>query len=121
MVHLARSYLNLKRNAVSSDNSGVQRLVHIRLRRGDIVLESAGDALEQLVDYAEGGIAFKLGINDNSDGVEVVYFVKALVLLEHFAVYRIYGFNSAFKGKVNVVFLKLPRTYARVFSMKFWF
>ena len=107
LVHLARSYLDLKRYTVASDDRSMERAVHIGLRHGDIILESARHRLEHLVDYTEHGIAFKLGTHDYAQRVKVVYLIKALVLIIHLAVYAVYRFDAPLKHKVNIVLAQL--------------
>ena len=56
------------------------------------------------MDYAEHGVALKLGADDYAQRVEVVYLVKALVLCVHLAVYAVYRLYASFKHKINIVF-----------------
>ena len=86
-MHITCSYLHLKGDSVTSDNGGVKRLIHIGLRSRYIILETAGNALEQLMYDSESRIALKLRVNDDTDRVKVVYLIEALVLIEHLAIY----------------------------------
>ena len=56
---------------------------------------------------SERGVALKLGIDDYSEGVEVVYLVKALILVEHLAVDAVHRFDASLEGEVYSVLLKL--------------
>ena len=112
LVHLPGPYLNLERNTVAADDSGVERAVHIGLRSRDIVLKSSGHRLEHLVDKSERGVALELGIDDYSHRVEVIDLVKALILIEHLAVDTVYGFYSSRKLEMYVILAKLLIYYS---------
>ena len=64
----------------------MQRLVHVGLGRGDIVLEPAGNGAEQIMDVAEHVIAVGDVVYDHTECVEIVPLVDGLVLRAHFAV-----------------------------------
>ena len=98
-MHLPRSYLNLKRNTVASDNSSMKRAVHVRLRHRDVVLESARNRFEHIVYLTKHRVAFLFGINDYTQSIEIVYFVKVFALIVHLAVERIYGFDSSLNAE----------------------
>ena len=57
----------------------------------------------------ESCVTLKLGIDDYSYCIEVVYLIKRLVLRIHLSVKAVYRFNSTLKIKVDVVFGKLVR------------
>ncbi len=48
-VHFPRANLHLERNAVRAEHGGVQRLVHIGLRGGDVILKPSGHRTEHIV------------------------------------------------------------------------
>ena len=56
-VHVARADLDLQRLAARAHDRGVQRLVHVRLGHGDVVLEPAGDRRPQRVHGAQRAVA----------------------------------------------------------------
>ena len=86
LVHFPRADLHLKRDALRADDSRVQGLIHVGLRRGDIVLEPAGDGVEEVVDMAEDIIAVSNVVHDHAERVEVIQLVDRLVLRTHLAV-----------------------------------
>ena len=45
--------------------------------------------MEHVVNYSENSITFKLGIYNYTQRVEIINFIKALILLKHFAVYAV--------------------------------
>ena len=89
LVHFPCPYLHLERYRVPAHYGGMERAVHIRFRRGDIILEPSGDHAEHLVYESEDDITLLLGIHDDPESVEVEYLIKALVLLIHFPVYAL--------------------------------
>ena len=107
MMHVPRTDLHLKRYAGPSDNGGMERLVHIRFGSGNIVLETAGDALEQLVNNAQRRITFQFVIHDNAESVKIIHLIKALVLIEHLPIDAVYGFNAALKREADIVLFQL--------------
>ena len=64
----------------------MQRLVHIRLRHGDVVLEPARDRRVHLMDHAEGRVAVLDGLHDDADREEIVDLIQGLALVDHFPV-----------------------------------
>ena len=86
LVHLPRSYLHLEGYALSADDGGVQGLIHIGLRRSDIVLEAARDRLIHIVDAAEHVIALRDIVDYHAEGVDVHDLGELLVLPVHLAV-----------------------------------
>jgi hypothetical protein len=85
-MHIPCAYLYFKRDTFLAENSSVQRLIHIVLRGGDIVLESVRQRLEHIVDKSEDVIALGDSGNDNSYGVLIVYLVDILVVYEYLTV-----------------------------------
>ena len=61
----------------------MERLVHIGLRHGDVVLEPAWDRLIKLVDHAQGRVAVLDGIHDDPHREQVVDLIQSLVLVHH--------------------------------------
>ena len=64
----------------------MQGLVHVRLRHGDIVLETPGDRLIHLMDDAQGCVAVLDRLHDNPDCEQVINLIQGLVLVHHFFV-----------------------------------
>ncbi len=61
LVHLLGADLDLDRLALRPDDRRVQRLVEVELRRGDVVLEAAGDRRPARMDRAEHRVAVAHG------------------------------------------------------------
>ena len=79
-------HLERERNLAPADDGRVQRLVHVGLGDGDIILEPAGHLVPQGVDNAEHGVAVGNGIHDDADGHQVVNLVEGLLLEHHLPV-----------------------------------
>ena len=89
IVHFHRAYLHLERDTLAPDNCGVQRLIAVRLRSSDIVLEAVRNRPEHIVDNAEHVVALDDRLHYNANRVNVVYLVEALVLHIHLLVYAV--------------------------------
>jgi hypothetical protein len=103
-VHIRRADLNLERQPVAADDGCVERLVHIGLRRGDIILKTNGDGRIQVVDKPQHVIAIRHGLDDNAHGIEVVDFHNGFMLSKHFAVDAVYMLDTPVKRGVNARF-----------------
>ena len=86
LVHFLGADLHLERDAVCADDGGVERLVHIRLGRADIVLEAAEHGAVEVMDDAEHVVAVGHGVDDDAEGEQVEHLVHRLVLRIHLAV-----------------------------------
>ena len=83
LMHLKSPDLDLKGHARTVHDRRMQRLVHVRLRHGDIVLETAGKRLVHLMDDAQRGIAVDDVIHQDPDREKIIDLVQSLVLLAH--------------------------------------
>ena len=86
LVHFLGADLHLEGDALGPDDRGVEALVHIGLGGGDIVLEPAGNQVEQVVDMAQHVVAVGDGVHDDPEGVDVVQLVHGLSLSLHLPV-----------------------------------
>ena len=100
VVHFPGADLNLKGDAVFADYGRVQGLVHIRLRRRNIVLKPVRQRLIHIVDDAQHVIAVVDRIDNHAHGVDIVNLVHALALDEHFPVNAVNALDAA--GDVDV-------------------
>ena len=82
-MHLLGSDLDLDGLAGVGDDSRVQRLVAVRLRHGDVVLEPPGHGLPERVDDAEDAVAIADRVDEDADGREVVDLGELLGLAGH--------------------------------------
>ena len=84
-VHFLRANLNLER-LPAVENRGVQRLIEVRPRHGDVVFEPARHRTPDVVHHAERGIAVSFRIRDHADGEQVVHLLEAALLAQDLAV-----------------------------------
>ena len=84
-VHLLGPNLHLHGRAESHDR-GVQRLVHVALGGGDVVVELPRDRNPQGVDDAQHGIAGGHVLHQDADGQDVVQLVHGELLALHLLV-----------------------------------
>src|SRR5690625_28750 len=95
-VHPRGADLHLDRLTLQPDHRRVQRLVAVRFRHGDVVLEPAGDRTPQVVDDAQCAVTDSLlhqviirvvtRADDDADRHQVEYLVKVLAVTHHPAV-----------------------------------
>ncbi len=64
----------------------MQRLVHVRLRHGDIVLEPAGNRLPGSMDDTEGAVTVTHRLDDNPERGQIINLVKIDALPFHLEV-----------------------------------
>ena len=86
LVHVFGTNLYLDRDAVGADHRGVQRLIAVSFRNGDVVFKTTRTRFVEAVHLAEHAIA-DIGImDDNAEGVDIHDRVKTLLFEHHFAV-----------------------------------
>ena len=71
-VHVVGADLHLEGQAAVADDRGVQRLIAVRPRHGDEVLDPPGHRRPRLVDDAERRVAVAHRLRDETEGDEVV-------------------------------------------------
>ena len=85
-VHVARPDLDLERLAPGPDDRRVQRLVHVRLGHGDVVLEPAGDGTPEGMHRAERGVGIAEALHLDPHADQVVDLVELLAADHHLLV-----------------------------------
>ena len=85
-MHLLRADLHFKRDAGIAQERCVQRAVHIRFWRGNIVLKPAGERLPACVQNAERGIAVVDRIDNHADCDQIIDFIDAAIDALHLAI-----------------------------------
>ena len=61
----------------------MQRLVHVRLRHGDIILEASRNGLIHLMDHAQGRIAVLHRIHNDPDRKQIIDLIQRFMLVFH--------------------------------------
>ena len=99
----------------------MKRLIHISLRRGNIVLKSVWDRSEHIVDYTKYVIALSNCIDDNSYGIAIIYLVYLLAVTIYLFIDTIIAFNSTLdKGnRVKILFKPVMYLVLDVFNKLF--
>src|SRR5690606_18906699 len=79
-VHLLGADLHLERRAALADHGRVQRLITVRARHRDEVLDPPGHRRPRVVDDAERGVAVADGPGDDPQRHEVVHLIEVDLL-----------------------------------------
>src|SRR5687767_12365497 len=79
-IHLSAPALHVERLSLLGHDRGVQRLVEVRLRHGDVVLDPAGNRTPRLMNDAEGRVAVFDAGSDDAEGEVVVELANVDVL-----------------------------------------
>src|SRR6185437_2940000 len=82
-VHFLGANLNFERLAGVNDG-GVERLIEVGARHGDVVFEAARDRAPNLMHNAQSGVTVLDRIGDNADGHQVVDLIESALLALHF-------------------------------------
>ena len=106
VVHFPGPDLDLEGNAFRADDGGVDALVHVGLGGGDIVLETAGNGLEHVVDDAQHVVAVGNGVHDHTEGAEVEDAVERQLLGIHLAVDAVDVLDAAEDGGMDPFLLE---------------
>ena len=105
-VHLPRADLHLERDALRADYRRVHALVHVRLRRADVVLEAAGQRLVHIVDDTEHVVAVGDRVHDHAKRAQVKNTVDVELLRVHLAVDAVDVLDAARDGGVHALGLQ---------------
>ena len=85
-MHFMGSYLYFKRLAAGANQCGMQRLVPVRLRHGNIIFEPSRNRLIHFMDNAQGAVTVLHRIHHNAYGKQIIYLVNRLILIFHFLI-----------------------------------
>ena len=110
LVHVPGLDLHFQRMSAVAQHRGVQRLVHVLLGRGNVVVELAGNWTPHPVRDAEGGVAIGNLVDDYAEGVQVVDVAKLLALGRIFldlVVYGVDALGTAAHIRVETIFRQL--------------
>src|SRR6266550_1611049 len=82
-VHLTRADLDLEQLSIGSEHSRVKRLIAVRLRLRDVVLNALLQRRELVVNYAQRVVAIWNRVDEDADGQQVVDLLVRLVPFLH--------------------------------------
>ncbi len=89
LVHLVRADLDLDRTPLRADHGGVQGLIQVELRGGDVVLEPSRDRIPARVDRAEDRVAVADVVDEDADADQVVDVAELAAAHDHLLVDRV--------------------------------
>ena len=104
LIHLFRTDLYFKDLALIADDRCMQRLVHVLLRNGNIILQTARNRLVLCMNIAKDLIAVELRLGDDADRKQVQNLVEALMANSHLVIDRIEVFRAAEDAELNIMF-----------------
>jgi len=99
-MHFLGSNLNFKR-LTGVDDGGMQRLVEVRARHGDVVLEASGKRRPDLMDHAESCVAIFHRVGDHADGEQVEDLIERALLFLNFQMERIDALDAGLNFRGN--------------------
>ena len=105
-VHVIGADLHLEGNALLPDDGGVERLVHIGLGCGNIILEPAQNGLVDIVDHTQDVIAVLHRVHQHTEGEQVVQLLHGLLLEVHFPIDAVGVLHPAVDGGVGDIQLQ---------------
>ena len=72
LMHGPSANLHLERTPIECNDSGVQALIEIVLRHGDVVVKLIWNRSPDAVDRTERGVAVAQVLHDHTDGIDVI-------------------------------------------------
>ena len=87
-MHLKSPDLDLKRLSARSDQRRMQRLVHVRLRHRDIILEPSRNRFILFMHDSKCRITILDGVHNNPDSEQIIDLIDRLVLILHLLINR---------------------------------
>src|SRR5215831_1095190 len=94
-VHFLGADLDFK-GLPGVDYRGVQGLIKVRPRHGDVILEPAGHGTPDVMDYAQGRVTVAFVVGDDANGQQVINLLEAALLALDLAVQRIQALYPGF-------------------------
>ena len=82
-VHLKGTDLDFQRLSVSKGDRGVQGLVHVGLRHGHIILETARDGAPQSVHDSQRAVAILYRVHQYADSQQIINFIQFFMIPHH--------------------------------------
>ena len=101
-VHLLGADLQLDALALGTQHGGMQGLVHVGFRQGDVVFEASGNGFPEGMDDTQDGIAVAHGVGDDPNGQQVVDFLERQLLALHLLVNAVVMLRPSGKPATDV-------------------
>ena len=106
-VHVPRADLNLDRLTARPDHRGVQALVHVEFRHGDVVLEPAGDRVPPRMHGTERRIAVLDGVDDDAHADQIVDIREIVPAHDHLLVDGEVVLRASGDGRLDVQIVEI--------------
>src|SRR5690606_19461385 len=90
--------------SAGSNRRRVQRLVHVRFRQRDVVLEASRHRGPAGMDRAETRITIRLRLDDDAEGDQIVDLLELTLLIPHLAVDGVGVFRTSGDLSVEALF-----------------
>ena len=101
-VHVPRADLNFDRLAAGADHRGVQALVHVEFRHGDVVLEPTGNRIPPRMHGTERRIAVLDGVDDDAYADQIVDIREIVSAHDHLLVDGEIILRASCDGRLDV-------------------
>ena len=89
LMHVRRAYLELHHRSAGHDDRGVERLVHVALGSGDVVLEALVDRRVEVVDEPQHPVAIRLVGGDHPHAEEIEDLLEFAAVGRHLSMDRV--------------------------------
>ena len=107
MMHFPRADLDFHRLPARPNHRRVERLVHIRLRDGNVIFETIGQRFPERMRNAQDRIALRNRIHDDPHRVQIVNLRQILIVALHFFINGIEMLRPPRDGRLDARFLDL--------------
>ncbi len=105
-MHLLGADLHLDGNAVRSEQGGVQRLIAVDARNGDVILEAPRHGFVNAVHQPEHAIAHVRVLDNDPKAVHIDHFIERDLLVLHFFVNAVQVLLAPLHGAFDCRFLQ---------------
>ncbi len=94
-MHLFSANLKFDDLLIFGDDGGVNRLIAVLFRHGDVIFDASGHRGIERMDESESKIAVGDVVDDNAKGGKIVNFAHVLIVFSEFFVEAVNRFNAA--------------------------
>ena len=101
VVHFPRADLNFHGLPLRVDHRRMERLIHVRLRNGDVILEAVRKRLPQGMGNAQHSVALGHGIHNDPHRIEIIDLGQILIIPLHFLVDAVEMLRTPCNGRLD--------------------
>ena len=106
-VHVPRTNLNLDRLAARTNHRGVQALIHVKLRHGNVILETTWNRVPTRMHRTQRGITILNRVDDNAYTHQIVDIRKIMSAYDHLLINREIILRTPRHVRRNVLLVKV--------------